>query len=67
MTDKRGWTLLHIAASKGDDQTVRHLLSIGADQNSRSRPCGSDVAESLYHRRCTPGEVAAVAGQEELS
>lgn len=59
MTDLRGWTLLHIAASAGHDQIVRHLLRLGSDPNARSKPFMSHMPESLFGRACTPQEVAA--------
>lgn len=65
MTDKRGWTLLHIAASAGHDHIVRRLLKMGADPYARSTPFFSHMPEELYGRRCTPQEVAAAQNQEK--
>ena len=64
MTDERGWTLLHIAASAGHDDIVRHLLRLGADPIARSKPFGSHMPEILYQRKCTPQEVAAAQSFE---
>ena len=58
-TDARGWTLLHIAASAGHVQIVRHLLSLGTDPYSLSKPYMSHMPKELFGRRCTPEEVAA--------
>jgi ankyrin repeat protein len=58
LDDKHGWTLLHIAASAGHNLIVRHLLHLGADPNALSQPFTSHMPECLFHRRCTPAEVA---------
>lgn len=63
MTDERGWTLLHIAASAGHDEIVRHLLRIGADSRARTKPFMSHMPESLFKRACTPREVALAQGK----
>lgn len=38
MRDKRGCSLLHIAALDGNEEIVRHLLELGADWRARTRP-----------------------------
>ncbi len=63
-TDARGWTLLHIAASAGHDEIVRHLLSLGAAPYSLSVPFTSHMPESLFKKRCTPEDVAIAQSQE---
>jgi ankyrin repeat protein len=63
-TDARGWTLLHIAASAGHDQIVRHLLTVGADPYCLTSPFMSHMPESLFNKRCTPEEVAAAQSPE---
>ena len=64
MTDERGWTLLHIAASAGHDEIVQHLLRLGADPVARTRPFMSHMPEVLFKRACTPQEVAAAQSPE---
>lgn len=64
LVDKRGWTLLHIAASAGHDPIVRRLLQLGADPFALSQPFGSHMPEQLLGRRCTPEEVAAAQSDE---
>ena len=59
MVDARGWTLLHIAASAGQDRISRRLLSIGLSADARSKPYRSHMPASLFERMCTPQEVAA--------
>jgi len=44
-TDERGWTLLHIAASAGHENIVRHLLRLGANPYSLSKPFRSHMPE----------------------
>jgi ankyrin repeat protein len=62
--DLRGWSLLHIAASAGHDEIIRHLLSLGADPRCRSKPYNSHMPESLYNKRITPGEAAKAKAAE---
>ena len=64
VTDERGWTLLHIAASAGHDDIVRHLLRLGADPTTESKPFMSHMPESLFKRACTSQEVAAAQSLE---
>jgi ankyrin repeat protein len=64
--DERGWTLLHIAASAGHDEIVRHLLQLGADPSCRSRPFMSHMPEMLFGKRCTPADAAAAQSPERL-
>lgn len=59
MTDERGWTLLHIAASAGHLSIVQRLLELGADPQAQSTPYGSHMPSILFDRKCTPREVAA--------
>jgi len=67
MSDERGWTLLHIAASAGHDCMVRQLLELGANHTSQSKPFYSHMPDSLFGRCCTPREVAAAqsSGREQ--
>nr|POE47749.1 ankyrin-3 [Quercus suber] len=64
MTDERGWTLLHIAASAGHRDTSKDLLLRGADPKALSKPFGSHMPETLYHKQWTPREVAAAQGSD---
>lgn len=70
LTDERGWTLLHVAASAalpaGDDndQTVRDLLDLGADPQAISKPFKSHMPDSLFGKACTPQDVAAARSSE---
>ena len=64
MTDERGWTLLHIAASAAHDGIVRHLLRTGADPVARSKPFMSHMPEVLFNCACTPQMVAAAQSEE---
>ena len=62
--DERGWTFLHIAASAGNSDIVRHLLKLGADPFRRSKPSWSHMPETLYGQGWTPAEVARAQNQE---
>lgn len=64
MVDDRGWTLLHIAASAGHAEIVRHLLDSGADPNAKSKAYDSHMPESLFFKKCTPQQVAAAQSLE---
>ena len=64
IVDDRGWTLLHIAASAGHIEVMRHMFKAGADPDAKSQPYGSHMPESLFDKRCTPQEVAAAQSQE---
>lgn len=64
ITDERGWALLHVAASAGHDDIVRHLLRLGADPIARTKPFMSHMPESLFKRACTPQEVAVAQSPE---
>jgi ankyrin repeat protein len=64
MVDDRGWTLLHIAASAGHTEILRHLLKAGADPDAKSKPYDSHMPELLFNRSCTPQEVAAAQSSE---
>lgn len=62
--DVRGWSLLHIAASAGHDDIVRHLLGLGADYLARSLPYGSHMPDELLGRRITPAEAALAQSRD---
>jgi ankyrin repeat protein len=57
MVDKRGWTLLHIAASKGCSAIIRNLLEGGSDPDRLSRPFFSYMDKSLFGRKLTAEEI----------
>lgn len=57
--DGRGWTLLHIAASAGHENIVRHLLHLGADPMALTYRFPTHMPESITNRACTVREVAA--------
>lgn len=63
--DERGWSLLHLAASKGHGQIIRHLLQIGANPFLQSIPSRLYLPKTLFDRRCTPEDVAEAFGQEQ--
>ena len=65
IVDERGWSLLHLAASRGHGQIVRHLLWIGANPHLESIPARLYLPETLFDRRCTPEDVAEAFGQEQ--
>jgi hypothetical protein len=62
--DSRGWTLLHIAASAGHDNIVRHLLSLGADHERLTLPYASRMPEQLFNQTFTPAKAAAAQSRE---
>lgn len=62
--DARGWTLLHIAASAGHDDIVRHLLSLGADPERLTLPYMSHMPEQLFNQTFTPAKAAAAQSTE---
>ena len=62
--DVRGWTLLHIAASAGHDDIVKHLLGSGAEPEALSRPSYSHMPKELFGKCCTPAEVARAQSVE---
>jgi Ankyrin repeats (3 copies) len=62
--DSRGWTLLHIAASAGHDNIVRHLLSLGADHERLTLPYASHMPEQLFNQTFTPAKAAAAQSRE---
>lgn len=65
MTDLRGWTLLHIAASAGHKEIVCDLLELGADPVALSKPFMSHIPESIFNLACTPRQVAAAQNEEK--
>lgn len=62
--DSQGWTLLHIAASAGHDNIVRHMLSLGADHERLTLPYASRMPEQLFNQTFTPAKAAAVQSRE---
>lgn len=60
--DKRGWTLLHTAASEGHDQITRHLLRLGANWQALSEPSYFELPECLQGKRFTPIDAAMGIG-----
>lgn len=42
LKDEMGWTVLHQAASKGDDKVVTELLKLGADKNAKDTTIDQD-------------------------
>ena len=65
MVDDRGWSLLHLAASKGYEQIISYLFQVGANPRLQSQPSRSYLPESLFDRRCTPRDVAEAFGEEQ--
>ena len=63
IVDKRDWTLLHLAASRGTEPIIRFLLESGANRDARSLPTRLFVPESIYGRQCTPRQVAEASGE----
>lgn len=64
MTDERGWTLLHIAASAGHYEIVFDLVRLGLDTEARTKPFRSHMPERIQGKACTPREVAAAQSSE---
>jgi ankyrin repeat protein len=69
LTDERGWTLLHIAASAGHQDIVRRLLELGSDEQALSAAATEPellarMPAILHGRQCTPREVAEAQGLE---
>ena len=62
-TDERGWTFLHIAASQGHDEIVRHLLELGANPELKSKP--GPWSDDPLGVEATPADAARNKGLEE--
>lgn len=62
--DARGWTLLHIAASAGHDDIIRHLLSLGANHERLTLPYMSYMPGQLFNQAFTPAKAAAAQSEE---
>lgn len=62
MVNKRGWTLLHIAASIGSRPLRRTLLEGGSDPDRLSRPFFSYMDKSLAGKKFTAEETARAHG-----
>jgi ankyrin repeat protein len=63
IVDARGYTLLHVVASEGQEDIMRTLMEAGVDPSRACRPSiRPGVPQELYGRACTAGEVAAAAG-----
>jgi ankyrin repeat protein len=65
IVDERGWSLLHLAAARGNVQIMRYLLQLGANHCLQSISSRAYLPEALFDRRCTPEDVAEVYGQEQ--
>jgi ankyrin repeat protein len=58
MQDKRGWTLLHLAAASGSEEMFTFLLSIGLDPTALSDRATLLLPEELGDKALTPRTVA---------
>ena len=67
MSDERGWTLVHLAATAGNATIIEDLLTSGADPYARSDPSGSEYMDStLFQKSCSPTDVAANESDDHL-
>ena len=68
-TDVRGWTMLHIAAAKGNSELVTRLVSLGADPHVRSHSnnelSNELIPENMRGMRLTPAGVAKFSGEDK--
>ena len=58
MQDKRGWTLLHLAAASGSEELIAFLLSIGLDPTALSDRATLLLPEELDDKALTPRTIA---------
>ena len=58
MQDKRGWTLLHLAAASGSEEMVTFLLSIGLNPTALSDRATLLLPEELGDKALTPRTIA---------
>jgi ankyrin repeat protein len=65
-TDTRGWTMLHLAAERGDSELVALLIAHGADAHARSELGFTAVPDDLQSHGLTPLDVARASGPEKL-
>lgn len=63
--DRRGWSLLHVAAANGSREVLSILFERGVDPNILSFSRQSHMTASLYGRRVTAGDVAQAYDQHE--
>ncbi|KAH8780492.1 ankyrin repeat-containing domain protein [Hyaloscypha finlandica] len=58
MQDKRGWTLLHLAAASGSQELITFLLSTGLDPTALSDRATLLLPEELDDKALTPRTIA---------
>jgi len=58
MFDRRGWSLLHLAAASDSEEMISHLLSLGLDPRATSDPAYFMLPEELEFKSLTPRTIA---------
>jgi len=64
LRDKRGWSLLHLAAESGSEEMLVFLMNLGLDLTARSDPTALMVPEELDYKYLTPRTIAVHYGHE---
>ncbi len=67
VTDRRNWTLLHIAVNAKALDVVRFLIELGADPHGTSYPTKSYISKDLEGLSLTPADIARARGSLVLS
>ena len=61
-TDRRQWTLLHVAVNAKRLDIMATLIALGADPHAVSFPTTSFIAKDLSGLLLTPGDIARIRG-----
>ncbi|KAF4632133.1 hypothetical protein G7Y89_g5994 [Cudoniella acicularis] len=66
MRDRRGWSLLHLAAESGSEKMLCCLLSLGLVPNATSVPTTYMVPEEMDDQSLTPRMIAEYYGHNSI-